>query len=487
MVRLPPVVKIKDISKLTRIPLNAVVKVSNDILPQFNWISNRTLQHIPTGLLPKRGEKWLFLSSLVCCSSRLIIWISVKQFMMIYINYFQHNGTNYEFHRKSEILFPFDFAKKRLKRHLSENVEMECVDPEPQPFDLDEHDFSTESECRKQAVVAVMGHQDHGKTTLLDAIRGTNVAATESGAITQKVSCFHFGVNARSLLTWIDTPGHEVFFRMRSSSAVVADLVVVVVDVIEQIGPQTLEVIQKAKHLSVPLVVALNKIDKMLSPQEISLISRNSLDSFMSDNTHPLCVRIKNLREEIEDKLKGLEASKMMGTLGEWTHLDNRDTYPQQENLVFDTVAISAKEKLNLSELLLSVDVATGMLNPLSPRKVSPQCIVLETASDHWTLIVHCGVLRVGDLIVGGTVAGKVRKIKDAANGMDDVQYLLPGQAGAVYVDYSKYRSTNQLPTAGEVVFVMKQHRADKRMMPCLLEFVLFAIQNSMDAQCPSV
>ena len=118
----------------------------------------------------------------------------------------QNRGQKWIFDGKSQILFPFDYAKKRLKRYIPENVEIECVDPEPEPLDLGTTDHH--SGDRKQPIIAVMGHQDHGKTTLLDAIRGTNFAETESGGITQRVSCIHYKHSgARNPFTFIDTPG----------------------------------------------------------------------------------------------------------------------------------------------------------------------------------------------------------------------------------------------------------------------------------------
>ena len=300
-----------------------------------------------------------------------------------------------------------------------------------------------------------MGHRDHGKTSLLDSIASTNIAATESGAITQRVSCFHFGATPRTLSTWIDTPGHEVFFKLRSSSAVVADVVLLVVDVVEGAGPQSLEVVHKAKLLGIPLVIALNKIDKLLSPQEIASISGNSADSVLSAEGHPLCVRIESITAQLAQH--------------------------HSAEHVFDAVAISATQRLNLSELLFSVDVAAAAVQVTSPREhVLPQAVVLETSSDHWTLIVHCGVLRVGHLIVGGSVLATVRRIKDAANGVDDAECLLPGQAAAVYLDFTKYPAANQLPRSGEVVFVMDRHRASK----CLVvRSVLFCVFSPSTAQ----
>jgi translation initiation factor IF-2 len=109
-------------------------------------------------------------------------------------------------------------------------------------------------------VVTVMGHVDHGKTSLLDAIRETNVAAREHGGITQHTAAYQITFKDRKI-TFIDTPGHAAFSEMRSRGGQVADIVILVVSVPDGVQPQTVEAIQHAKAASVPIIVALNKID----------------------------------------------------------------------------------------------------------------------------------------------------------------------------------------------------------------------------------
>ncbi len=219
-------------------------------------------------------------------------------------------------------------------------------------------------------VVTVMGHVDHGKTSLLDAIRETDVAAGEAGGITQHIGAYKVAVNGRGVV-FVDTPGHEAFTRMRSRGAKVTDIVVLVVAADDGVMPQTKEAIDHARAANVPIVVALNKIDKPDAQPD----------------------RVK--RQLAEANL----------TPEEW----GGDTV---------LVEVSAKQKKNLDKLLemilLVADLRELRANPQAPASGT----VLESRVDKGrgpvaTVLVQNGTLRAGDFFICGAVFGKVRAMFD--------------------------------------------------------------------------
>ena len=223
---------------------------------------------------------------------------------------------------------------------------------------------------KRAPVVTIMGHVDHGKTSLLDAIRATNVADREAGGITQHIGAYQVEKNSRKI-TFIDTPGHEAFTRMRARGAKVTDIVVLVVAADDGVMPQTLEAIDHAKAAGVPIIVAINKIDKGDAQPE-------------------------RIKQQLADR--GLLAEDWGG-----------DTV---------MVPVSAKAKTNL-DLLLEMILLVADLQDLKANPDRPAIgNVLEAQLDRGrgpvaTVLVRNGTLRVGDYFICGSVFGKVRAMFD--------------------------------------------------------------------------
>jgi translation initiation factor IF-2 len=219
-------------------------------------------------------------------------------------------------------------------------------------------------------VVTVMGHVDHGKTSLLDAIRQTEVAAGEAGGITQHIGASVVSVDGRRIV-FIDTPGHEAFTRMRARGAKVTDLVVLVVAADDGLMPQTLEAIDHARAANVPIIVAINKVDKPEAQPE----------------------RVKR-------------------------QLADRGLMPEEWGGDTVVVEVSAREKKNLDKLLemilLVSDLRELRANPGAPASGT----VLESRVDRGrgpvaTVLVQNGTLHTGDVFIVGAVYGKVRALFD--------------------------------------------------------------------------
>lgn len=260
-------------------------------------------------------------------------------------------------------------------------------------------------------VVTIMGHVDHGKTSLLDFIRQTNVVAGEAGGITQHIGAYQVKLSKGKQITFLDTPGHEAFTAMRARGAQATDIVILVVAADDNVMPQTIEAINHARAANVPLIVAINKIDRPEANPE-------------------------RIKKQLSDQGVLLE---------EWGGKTQ-------------SVEISAKKGTNVEILLEKVLLEAELLNLQANPDRLARGVVIESTLDRGrgavaTVLVQKGTLKVGDAYVAGTSSGKVRAMTDERGN----RLELAGPAMPVQVV-----GFDELPLAGDVLVAVPNEKISR-------------------------
>ena len=298
--------------------------------------------------------------------------------------------------------------------------EYDALVEEEQEVELDFGEkFALEIEDReadlkeRPPVITIMGHVDHGKTSLLDAIRTTNVVEGEAGGITQKIGAYQV-VKDGKRITFIDTPGHEAFTDMRARGAQVTDIAILVVAADDGVMPQTVEAISHAKVAKVPIIVAVNKIDK--------------------PEANPMKVK----QELMEHGIVSVE----------W----GGDV---------EFVEVSAKKKINLDGLLDTILITSEILELKGNVKKRAKGVVLESRLDPKMgpiadILVQEGTLKIGDVIVAGEVQGKVKALLNDKG--ERVNTAIVSQPVEVI-------GFNNVPDAGDTMYVIQNEQHAKRIV----------------------
>lgn len=278
---------------------------------------------------------------------------------------------------------------------------------------IDESEDKAEDLKRRDPVVVVMGHVDHGKTSLLDAVRKTNVVSGEAGGITQHIGAYRVDINNRKI-TFLDTPGHEAFTSMRARGAQVTDVVILVVAADDGIMPQTIEAINHAKAAKVPIVVAINKIDK-----------------------------------------EGANKDRIMQQLTEY------ELIPEEWGGSTIVCPISAKTGTGIDELLEMVILTADMLDLKANPDRAAKGTVVEAKLDRGrgpvaTLLVSNGTLNAGDIIIAGTSVGRIRAMTD------DKGMKMKSAGPSVPVEVI---GLSEVPNAGDVFYAVEDERMARELV----------------------
>jgi len=291
------------------------------------------------------------------------------------------------------------------------DVEVTIIDPKNEfNYEEDLHEEVDENATERPPVITIMGHVDHGKTSLLDAIRKAKVTDGEAGGITQHIGAYTIEQDAKPI-TFIDTPGHAAFSHMRQRGTDVTDIIIIVVAADDGVKPQTEEVIKLAKDSGVPVIVALNKMDK--------------------ETAQP-------------DLVKGQMAE--------------RGINPVDWGGDIEFIPVSAKSGMGIDDLLENILLTADVLELKANENAMAKAAVVESSLEKGrgpvaTVIVQNGTLKVGDYVVCGSAYGRVKALIDENN--RQVKTLLPSHTAVV-------AGLNEVPASGEIMMSMSSDKEAK-------------------------
>ncbi|HEC1547768.1 TPA: translation initiation factor IF-2 [Campylobacter upsaliensis] len=303
-----------------------------------------------------------------------------------------------------------DFLDETAIEILAEEfgIEIKIID-EVSEFDyVKDYDMGDEESLEPRApVITIMGHVDHGKTSLLDYIRNSRVVSGEAGGITQHVGAYMVEKNGRKI-TFIDTPGHEAFTAMRARGASITDIVIIVVAADDGVKPQTKEAINHAKAANVPIIIAINKMDK--------------------ENANPDMVK---------------------------TQLAEMEIMPVEWGGSYEFVPVSAKAGTGIEDLLEIVLLQADLLELKANSKTLAKASVIESSVQKGrgavaTIIVQNGTLKVGSTIVAGVAYGKIKAMSDDTGRA--LKEIKPGECGVIV-------GLSEVAEAGKILIAVKSDK----------------------------
>lgn len=289
-------------------------------------------------------------------------------------------------------------------------VEVTIIDPKDEFNYVEEKKDEDPDAVERPPVITIMGHVDHGKTSLLDAIRNAKVTDGEAGGITQHIGAYTVNQNGKDI-TFIDTPGHAAFGSMRQRGTDITDIIIIVVAADDGVKPQTLEVIKLAKESNAPIIVALNKMDK--------------------ETANP-------------DLVKGQMAE--------------HGITPVDWGGDVEFIPLSAKTGSGIDELLENILITADVLELKANPKAMAKAAVVESSLEKGrgavaTVIVQNGTLKVGDYVVCGSSYGRVKALIDEHN--KQIKSIAPSHTAVVV-------GLNEVPPAGEIMMAMKNDKEAK-------------------------